>query len=205
MKLDSEQALLGAFLFLLPGFVWSAVYAALIPRKTDSEQIRFMEFFALSSVNNAFWSWAIYLIYRTRVYERHEFYSAATVFVVVFLSPALAGLLTANVRRSRSGALFLNWLGFKTVEEKTTAWDFKLSQPDPVWLNVLLKNGNRVYGLFGANSFAGDAGATGDLYLEMIVERGPDGSFDQSFPNQGVWIAADQIATIEFMGDPSGL
>jgi hypothetical protein len=55
MKLDSGQAILGAFLFLLPGFVWSAVYAALIPSKTDSEQIRFMEFFALSPQRTCTW------------------------------------------------------------------------------------------------------------------------------------------------------
>jgi hypothetical protein len=59
MKLDSGQAILGAFLFLLPGFVWSAVYAALIPRKTDSEQIRFMEFFALSPQRTCTWKQAI--------------------------------------------------------------------------------------------------------------------------------------------------
>jgi hypothetical protein len=47
MKLDSAQAILWAFAFLLPGFVWSAVYAMLIPRRQDTEQIRFMEFFTL--------------------------------------------------------------------------------------------------------------------------------------------------------------
>lgn len=86
MKLDNLQAVIWAFAFLLPGFVWSATYAALIPRRRDTENIRFMEFFTLSSVNNAFWSWLIYLCYRKKAYESHEISTALVVFLIVFLS-----------------------------------------------------------------------------------------------------------------------
>jgi hypothetical protein len=146
MKFDSGQAVLGAFLFLLPGFVWSAVYAALIPRKADSEQIRFMEFFALSSLNNAFWSWAIYLMYRGGFYEKHPISSALAVFLIVFVSPLAAALVTAIFRQKGWAARFIDSLGFKTARHNTTAWDFKFSSTAPVWVNVLLKDGNRIYG-----------------------------------------------------------
>jgi hypothetical protein len=164
MKFDSAQAILWAFVFLLSGFVWSAVYATLIPRRQDTEQIRFMEFFTLSSINNAFWSWLIYLAYEKELYLNHEVLEALTVFLIVFLSPAGAALLTAKAEQNGWSARFIDWLGFESAIHISTAWDFKLSKTEPVWVNVLLKNGDRIYGRFGSNSFAGDAGPSGDLY-----------------------------------------
>jgi hypothetical protein len=68
------------FCFSPAGFVWSAVYAMLIPRKLDTEQIRFMEFFTLSSINNAFWSWLIYLSYVKKIYVDHQIVEALLLF-----------------------------------------------------------------------------------------------------------------------------
>jgi hypothetical protein len=199
MKFDSLQAIVWAFAFLLPGFVWSAVYAMLIPRQLDTEQIRFMEFFTLSSINNAFWSWLIYLSYQRKLYLNHEIFEAVIVFVIVFLSPAAAAFTTAKVKQSGWSARFLDWLGFRTALHITTAWDFKLSRTDPVWVNVQLKNGDRIYGRFGPDSFAGDAGSTADLYLEKTLRLSEAENTLEEAPNQGIWIANDQIATIEFV------
>ncbi len=204
MKLDSAQAILWAFTFLLPGFVWSAVYAILIPRRPDTEQIRFMEFFTLSSINNAFWSWLIYLSYQKKLYINHQFSEALIVFTIVFLSPAMAALATAKFKQDGWSARFIDWLGFNAALQITTAWDFKLSKTDPVWVNVRLKNGDRIYGLFGSSSFAGDAGPSPDLYLEETLKLSANGESFQIAPNQGIWIASDQIATIEFEENPDG-
>jgi hypothetical protein len=200
MKFDNTQAVLWAFTFLLPGFVWSAVYAMLIPRKLDTEQIRFMEFFTLSSLNNAFWSWLIYLSYVKRIYINHQACEALIVFLIVFVSPAIAAAITATFKQKGWSARFIEWLGFRSALHITTAWDFKLSTTGPVWMNVQLKNGDRIYGLFGTSSFAGDAMPTADLYLEQTLKLTEDGQSFQDSPNKGIWIAPDQIATIEFVG-----
>lgn len=200
MKFDNVQGLLLAFGFLVPGFVWSAVYAALVPRKADSEQIRFMEFFALSCVNNAFWSWAIYLSYRKRLYESHEIESALLVLLVVFISPLGAALLTALFRAKGWVARFMDSLGFRTAIRKTTAWDYKFDGTGSVWVTVRLKSGDQVNGFFGQHSFAGDAGPTSDLYLEQVLFPGEKVGQSIEPLNHGVWIAADQIATIDFIG-----
>jgi hypothetical protein len=199
MKFESAQAVVWAFAFLLPGFVWSAVYAALIPRKLDTEQIRFMEFFTLSSINNAFWSWLIYLSYVKKLYVNHQFYEALVVFLIVFISPAIAATFTARFKQDGWSARFIEWLGFRSTLHITTAWDFKLSKTGPVWVNVQLKSGDRIYGLFGSSSFAGDATPAADLYLERTLKFAEDSQSFQDSQNEGIWIASDRIATIEFV------
>lgn len=95
---------------------------------------------------------------------------------------------------------FIDWLGFQAARHNRTAWDYKLSETGPSWVNVTLKNGTRVYGYFGTKSFAGDAGGTGDLYLERtlsISEESPTSEVQE----RGIWIAPDQIAIIEFIED----
>lgn len=204
MELNTEQAVLWAFVFLLPGFVWSAVYAMLIPRKTDSDNIRFMEFFTLSSINNAFWSWLIYLAYQRRLYSDHPFVEALLIFIVVFLSPAIAAVVTAKFKQSGWIARFVDWLGFNAALQIKTAWDFKLSETAPTWIEIHLKSGERIFGLYGTDSFAGDAGDTADLYLEKTLVSNEDGQMIEETVNQGIWIASDQIATMEFRGAENG-
>ncbi|HUB18538.1 MAG TPA: DUF6338 family protein [Acidobacteriaceae bacterium] len=203
MRLDSFEAVLLAFAFLMPGFVWSGIYAMLIPRRSESEQNRFMEFFTLSCLNNAFWSWLIYLWYDHKWYVTHSLLTAAAVFLVVFLSPAAAALASAQFRQRGWIALFVDWLGFQSARWNTTAWDFKLSETDPVWVNVTLKDGNHIYGWFGEGSFAGDSGPSADIYLERTAVPAEDET-GGSTESGGVWIASDQIAIIQFVESGNG-
>lgn len=179
-------------------------YAMLIPRKPDTENIRFMGFFTLSSINNAFWSWLIYLSYIKRVYDSHPIPEAALVFFIVFVSPALAALITAKLKQRGWSARFIEWMGFNTALQIETAWEFKLSNTFPAWVAVQLKNGERIFGLYGINSFAGDPGTTADLYLEKTIRLSDDGKPIQDISSQGLWIAADQIATMEFTETQNG-
>lgn len=203
MQVTTGEAVLCAFLFLLPGFVWSAAYAMLIPRKPDTENIRFMEFFTLSCINNAFWSWLIYLSYVKRLYAEHLLTEASLVFLIVFASPVIAAVVSAQFKQRGWSARFIEWLGFNTALQIKSAWEFKFSTTSQAWVAVHLKNGEQIFGLFGQDSFAGDASAV-DLYLEKTIRLSSDGRPIEESPNQGIWIAGDQIATMEFTETPNG-
>jgi Family of unknown function (DUF6338) len=125
-------------------------------------------------------------------------------FLIVFVSPALAATATAKFQQDGWSARFIEWLGFRAALRITTAWDFKLSKTGPIWINVQLKNGDRIYGLFGPFSFAGDATPAADLYLERTLKFSDDGQSFRDSPNEGIWIASDQIATIEFVEGANG-
>jgi hypothetical protein len=78
------------------------------------------------------------------------------------------------------------------------AWDWHFSQGKPYWALVTLKDGSRVYGLYGERSFAGSDPERRDLYLEAtfrLVERGDWAPVEDT---AGILIMADQIVAIEF-------
>lgn len=202
MKLDNLESVILIFAFLMPGFVWSGIYAMLIPRRSESDQIRFMEFFTLSCINNAFWSWLIYIWYRKAWYASHIVITGFAISALVFLSPSFFAFVTARLRREKF-ARFVDWIGFQSARWNTTAWDFKLSNTGPVWVNVTLKDGSHIYGWFGEESFAGDAGPSADLYLERTAVPAEDRPLDES-QSGGVWIANEQIAIIEFVEGKNG-
>jgi Family of unknown function (DUF6338) len=79
-----------------------------------------------------------------------------------------------------------------------TAWDWYFSQKKPAWVIVTLKNGSRVYGLFGRNSFAGNDPDRRDLYLEATYRLLSNGEWAPNEDTRGILILGDQIAVIEF-------
>lgn len=192
------QAVLWTLFFLVPGFIWSAVYAMLIPRKPGQDKTRFIEFFTLSSLNDAIWFIPVYLSYVKRFYVNHLTSETLLIFVAVFASPVIAAIITAKFKQHGWIARFMGWLGFETTFQVETAWEFKLSSTKPSWVVIHLKSGERILGFFGVNSFSGDPGRTGDLYLERTSPFTNDGQPPRETPNQGIWIAGSEIATIEF-------
>jgi hypothetical protein len=63
---------------------------------------------------------------------------------------------------------------------------------------VTLKNGSRIYGVYGEHSFAGDDPQYRDLYLEATYRQLTTGDWAPSEDTAGVLIMAEQIAVLEF-------
>jgi hypothetical protein len=61
-----------------------------------------------------------------------------------------------------------------------------------------LKNGSRVYGFYGEQSFAGDDPSHRDLYLEATYRLLPNGEWAPVEDTGGILVMSDQIALIEF-------
>jgi hypothetical protein len=84
------------------------------------------------------------------------------------------------------------------VHQIPTAWDFHFSRALPYWTVVTLKDGSRVYGLFGYRSFAGDDPKERDIFLESVYTLRNDGEWLPVEGSGGILIKADQVAAIEF-------
>lgn len=116
----------------------------------------------------------------------------------IFISPVILGLLVASLQQREAVGRFLRRLGFRTIHPLPTAWDWQFSRAKPYWALVILKNGSRVYGFYGEQSFAGDDPEHRDLYLEGAYRLLPNGDWAPVEDTGGVLIMADQIASIEF-------
>ena len=63
---------------------------------------------------------------------------------------------------------------------------------------VTLKNGDRVAGLFGSNSFASSDTGERDLYIEEEYTVGEDGKWDARPEKVGILICQQEVKYIEF-------
>lgn len=179
----------------MPGFVWSAVLSMFLPRKAKQADNRFLEFFTLSCINNSIW-FALFLYFALRDYfTRHPLTASVSVFVALFVSPLLLGVISARMAQTDLIGRLVRRLGFRTVNYMKTAWDWHFSRQQPQWAVVTLKDGSVVYGYFGTNSFAGDDPR--DIYLEKVYKSEENG-FGTSEDNYGALIMADQISVVEF-------
>jgi hypothetical protein len=68
-----------------------------------------------------------------------------------------------------------------------------------------LKDGTKVAGGFGLNSFVGDSHHDRDIFLEQAVKIDGDGKFTGvREDSKGLWVAASEIAIIEFFQTGGG-
>jgi len=184
--------------FVVPGFVWMSALSILVPRRAVPSEVRFLGYLALSCINNGLWLGALVLIFKTGHFDQEPVWSAFYLFGIIFLSPALLGLVTGYFYQERFVSRFLGWLGFRTIDSTPTAWDWHFSRAKPYWVVVTLKNGSEVYGLFGSRSFAGDDPARRDLYVEAVFEPVESGEWAPVEDSGGMLISPDEIAVIEF-------
>jgi len=192
------DALLITSLFLVPGYIWSSVHALLVPRRSQETQIRLLEFLTLSCVNHAVWWWLFALLFATGFYRNHPAWVCVILILPALISPVLFGILSGRVYQRDWLRKALGRLGFRTLHQIPTAWDFQFSRLLPFWVIVTLKDGSSVYGLYGYHSFASDDPKERDLYLEATFTLREDGEWLPVDSSAGILIQADEIAAIAF-------
>ena len=114
------------------------------------------------------------------------------------MTPIALGSLTGKLQQQDAVNRLLARLGFRTISSIPTAWDWHFGKGAPGWVIVTLKNGSRVVGFFGSDSFAGDDPDERDLYLEAQFKIDGKGRWKPVVSSAGVLIKADQIAVVEF-------
>ena len=73
------------------------------------------------------------------------------------------------------------------------------AQRKPYWVEVFLKNGNVIAGLYANNSSASSAPAPEQIYLEETWVLDVDGKFERAIADTaGVIILTSEISHIEF-------
>ena len=202
MQLQSFGAVVFTLLFMIPGFVWSATLSMLVPRRPRQYELRFLEFFTLSCINNAFHIWYFYYFWVSGYYLKYPFQTSLWLLLALLLSPFVLGLATGYLAQREAITLFLRRFGFRTIHYAPTAWDWFFAKSTPQWVRVTLKDGQSVLGRFGEKSFAGSDPSNRDLYLEeTFAYQQHGGKIEPVERTNGVLIMSDEIAIIEFYKD----
>jgi hypothetical protein len=79
------------------------------------------------------------------------------------------------------------------------SWDYVFGKRNPFWIIVHLKNGQKIGGFFGDESFASSNPADEQIYLEEVWVLDDDGRFlSPAEGSRGIIIMNDEIRAVEF-------
>lgn len=198
MSFDSMSAVLIAIAFLVPGFILSSVLAMTFRRRSKAPSELLLQYLTLSCINHGFWSWLLVIMVSGQWLHKYPIRTAFVIFLVVFVSPVVFGLIAKSLSRNDSIKSGLAAIGFMVYRFIPTAWDHKFEEERPSWVIVRLKDGSVVYGFFGNFSFAGDDPEERDLYIEAVFRQGDSAQWQPVADTEGILIKADEISTIEF-------
>jgi hypothetical protein len=130
--------------------------------------------------------------------DRNPLVAGILLVLPALISPVVLGILTGRVVQDAGVRRFLGGFGFRTIHPYPTAWDYQFSRAGPFWVIVTLRDGSRVYNVFGYNSFAGDDPSERDLFLEAVYRLTPSGDWGPEEDSGGIIIRGNQLAAIEF-------
>lgn len=186
-----------ALAFMVPGLVATFIRTQFTTGRMPAPKDSLAAYFALSVFYLALVLPAVGYILEIR---DAGYFRAAAWFGVVFVGPALLGLLLGLNARHEFGRQLLRRLGLSTVHVMPTAWDWKFANAVPQWVMVTLKDGTCFSGFYSGHSFASSDPAERDLYIEQVYDVGNDNKWT---PKAGcsVLVAPGEIRTIEFWPD----
>ena len=156
MQFTSLDAVIFTGVFLVPGFIWSAVLSMLVPRKSRESPVRMLEFLTLSCINHALWIWLLVPVFKTGLLQDHAVWAGLALFVPTFASPIGLGLLTGHLYQTDWPRRVLQRWGFRSLHQAPTAWDYQFSRGQRYLVLVTFRDRFQVWIGYRINSrFAG--------------------------------------------------
>lgn len=178
--------------FVIPGFVSLKAYEALFLTTPKDSSSQLVDAVAYSSLNYAILFPAIYYINKSGISSAHPLLFAAFYFFILFVAPITWVWVLKAVRNSK-------WLQRWLPHPTERPWDYVFGSRNPYWVIVTLKDGKKLGGKFGYNSFASSGPSKEQVYFEETWELNPDGGFERPRETTaGTLIVSAEIESIEF-------
>lgn len=199
MTLGNFNTLFYTLAFVVPGFILNSTISMLVPQRTDQTQVVLLRFLSLSFINYGFWSWLVYLIFRSPYFTDRVVLTALSWFFIIFAGPVVFGLIVGRFSETGVFRTILQRLGFKPIHVIPTAWDYKFSKTSTkAWVLVTLSDGQTVAGLYGHSSFASSQFGERDIYLERVYKVSNGSSWQEVNRTDGILLKEGSIKHIEF-------
>jgi hypothetical protein len=119
-------------------------------------------------------------------------------FVVLFIAPLLLALVAALLGMSSRAKWLLGLVA--TIDPTPRAWDYAFKGERPFFVRIKLRDGERVGGVFGEDSFATAYPEPQDVFLEEVWRLRQDGSFLEPLEGTaGLLVPGTSIELVEFL------
>lgn len=193
MKIAPDLESYTLFLVLVvPGLISMHMYRFLFAAREIDWKGGLVQALFYSSLNLVVCLPILVPIHRNEFLDKHPYWYTAGLMVVLLVIPAVWPFLFQWVLRWQ-------WLASRIQLPYPTAWDYFFGRRDPVFVLIQLRNGSRIGGYYGPQSYATSFPTEGDIYLETVYHVDEDGNFKESVEgSSGVVIRKDQYDLIEF-------
>jgi hypothetical protein len=183
--------------FVVPGVVALFIRSKFITGRAPSTSENVLVFLVLSLV---YYSFTIPFI-EWAVSVREPWLARAGIWIsLVLVGPALFGLFLGIAAQKEWSSWIGDKLNLNIVHVIPNAWDWRFSKVPRggMFIMVTLKNGDRVAGLFGSNSFASSDNSERDLYIEEEYTVDEDGNWEARREKVGILISQQEVKFIEY-------
>ena len=188
--LDESKLWLFVFLFL-PGFVSVKVNGLLIASERYDFSKNLLEIVGYSLLNLIVFSWLIMLNISKGWLFYNSFWFYLSLFLVFIAGPVLWPVLFDLLLKKSILKRYL-------LSGTKTAWDSVFCRKDSFYVIIYLKDGRKIGGKYGMNSYASAYPMPERIFLEEVYLLNDDGGFSEAVQNTaGVLIVSDEIDLIQ--------
>lgn len=180
-------------LFFIPGFVSMKVYDLLVLTDKRDFSKSLSEAIGYSCINYGALFWLIYIIFKYNIYLEHPLLFYTFALLILFIIPILWPLL------------FLRLITWEPITKHfrnpiPKPWDYVFLKRESYWIIINLKDGNRVGGIYGTDSFASLYPIEEQIYLQQVWQLDSNGKFIEPITgSKGIIIMREQISSIELL------
>jgi hypothetical protein len=191
-ELFQADKLLLFLIFFIPGFISLKVYKLIVASEKIDFANSIFEIVAFSSLNYAFFSWLILIITKADFLANHFGWTIFFTVIILFVSPTLWPFIVTWLLKRR-------WIKKFLLSPFHSPWDYFFTKRQSCWVIVHFKDGTRIGGVYGQNSYASAYPHDEKLYLEELWEIANERDFVKRIDRtNGVMILNEEIKHIEF-------
>ena len=189
---DNPYTIVG---LLVPGLIVLSVRSQFLTGRRPSHSAALLSYLTVSVIYYALVFPFVDFILSLQ--EPYSSYVLLTWFALIFVGPALLGLLLGvNIQKDLFRRV-LQYCGLNPIHVIPTAWDWKFGNMTEQWVLVTLKDGTRFAGFCGDESFMSSDPGERDIYIQWTYDIDDQNNWSSRGEN-GVLIAAGEVQTIEF-------
>jgi hypothetical protein len=178
--------------FVVPGFVALKVYDLLIPSEKRDFGSAIIEVVSYSMVNLALMSWALLLMRQDDFSNNHPVIYYLGTVGILFVAPAFIAIVWYRVRKSR---FISRWM----LHPMPSGLDYFFSKRESLWILFHHKNGKKIGGFYGKDSFASSFDQEADIYVQQVWHVDKYGRFTKKVDGTaGMVVRYQDCDLIEF-------
>jgi hypothetical protein len=183
-----------ALAFVTPGLIALYVRSQLLHGRMPSAAEGLLGYFTISMVYHA-----LTLPFLDRLLSSGPPLLDRTAWwlIVVVGGPAVFGGLLGLGAKFGVLRRVLGKIGIDLLHPMPTAWDYKFSKRETLFVIVHMKDGHRFFGRLGANGFVSSDSKDRDIYIDETFDLAEDNTW-VSREDDGVLIFQSEIRAIEF-------